>query len=239
MARGATRQAVDSASTARGNLTSAQQKPGTIQQAAHDLRQPVAAVLALASAALADEPVPDRVARRLAQIITEAHWLSKIIHDMLAEPGVPPNAEAVDIVSLVRDTVRSQQLICAAQISLQQSDQEPRYLMAASTRLRRALANVLANATRAAGPDGHVKLVERAAGNAELIEVIDDGPGFGSMAAGNRTGIGLQITRQMLAECGGRMEVERLSSGQTLVRMLLPVMVDGPMADARMAGDNR
>jgi signal transduction histidine kinase len=237
MARGTTRQAVDSASTARGNLTNGQQRPGTVQQAAHDLRQPVAAVLALASAALAGEPVPDRVEHRLDQIMT--HWLSKIINDMLAEPGVPPSAEAVDIVSLVRHTVRSEQLICAAQISLQQSDQEPRYLMAAGTRLRRALANVLANATRAAGPDGHVKLVERAAGNAELIEVIDDGPGFGSMAAGSRTGIGLQITGQMLAECGGRMEVERLSSGETLVRMLLPVMADGPMADGRMAGDNR
>jgi signal transduction histidine kinase len=111
--------------------------------------------------------------------------------------------------------------------------------MAVGTRLRRALANVLANATRAAGPDGHVKLVERAAGNAELIEVIDDGPGFGSMAVGSRTGIGLQITGQMLAECGGQIEVERLSSGETLVRMLLPVMADGPMADGRMAGDNR
>jgi signal transduction histidine kinase len=191
-------------------------------------------VLALASAALADEPVPDRVEQRLEQIITEAHWLSKIINDMLAEPGVPPSAEAVDIVSLVRNTVRSEQLICAAQISLQQSDQEPRYLMAAGTRLRRALANVLANATRAAGPDGHVNLIERAAGNAELIEVIDDGPGFGSMAAGNTTGIGLQITEQILVECSGRMEVERLASGQTLVRLLLPVMADG-----RVAGGGR
>ena len=234
MARGAARQAVDSASTARGNLTTAQQRPGTVRQAAHDLRQPVAAVLALASAALADEPVPDRVEQRLAQIITEAHWLSKIINDMLAEPGVPPSAEVVDIVSLVRDTVRSEQLICTAQISLQQSDHEPRYLMAAGTRLRRALANVLANATRAAGPDGHVKLIERAAGNAELIEIIDDGPGFGSMAAGNTTGIGLQITEQILVECSGRMEVERLASGQTLVRLFLPVMADG-----RVAGSGR
>ena len=106
--------------------------------------------------------------------------------------------------------------------------------MAAGTRLRRALANVLANATRAAGPDGHVKLIERAAGNAELIEIIDDGPGFGSMAAGNTIGIGLQITEQILAECSGRMEIERLASGQTLVRLLLPVMADG-----RVAGSGR
>ena len=149
---------------------------------------------------------------------------------MLAEPGIPSSTEAVDIAALVRDTVKSEQLICAAQISLQQPDQGPRYLMAVGTRLRRALANILANATRAAGPDGHVKLTERTAGNTELIEVMDDGPGFGSMAAGHRTGIGLQITGQMLAECGGRIELERLPSGQTLVRLSLPVMPDTHVA---------
>jgi len=30
----------------------------------------------------------------------------------------------------------------------------------------------------------------------------------------------------MLAECGGRMEMERLSSGRTLVRLLIPVITD-------------
>jgi nitrogen-specific signal transduction histidine kinase len=50
------------------------------------------------------------------------------------------------------------------------------------------------------------------------------------MAAGNRVGIGLQIARQMLEECGGRMEVERLSSGQTLVRLLLPITAHGSAA---------
>jgi signal transduction histidine kinase len=234
MTRGAIGQAVNSASTDRENLAAARQRPGTVQQAAHDLRQPVAAVLALASAALSDEPAPERLQQRLEQIVAEAHWLSKIINDMLAEPGTPPGSEVVDIVTLVRDTVRSEQLICATQISLQQPDPGPRYLMAVGTRLRRALANVLANATRAAGPDGHVKLTERAAGKAELIEVVDDGPGFGSMAAGGSTGIGLQITRQILAECGGRMEVERLPSDQTLVRLLLPVMACG-----RVAGGSR
>jgi signal transduction histidine kinase len=194
------------------------------------LRQPVAAVLALASAALTDEPPPDQVRRRLEQIVAEAHWLSKIIHDMLAEPGVPQDAEAVDIVALVRDTVNCEQLTYARQISVHQPDREPRYVMAVGTRLRRALANVLANATRAAGPDGLVQVTEQAHGNTELVEIVDDGPGFGSMAADNRVGIGLQITRQMLEECGGWMEVERLSSGQTLVRLLLPITAHGSAA---------
>jgi signal transduction histidine kinase len=197
------------------------------------LRQPIAAVLALASAALAEETTPERVQRSLEQIIAEARWISKIIHDMLTGPGIPPDAAAVDILTLVRDTATSERLTGTTQIIVQQKDQTPRYLMVASTRLRRALANVLANATRAAGPDGHVKLTERADGNTEVIEVVDDGPGFGSIAAGHGTGIGLQITERMLAEFGGRMEIER-HSGHTMVRLLLPILAHG-----RAAGDTR
>ena len=103
--------------------------------------------------------------------------------------------------------------------------------MAASTRLRRAVANVLANATRAAGPDGQVELTERPDGDAELIEITDDGPGPGRMARGH--GLGLQIAWQMLAECGGQMEIERLAAGRTRVRMLLPIMPDHRRAGGR------
>ncbi len=230
MAREATGQAVKSAFVPGEDLADADPGPGPVQQAAHDLRQPIAAVLALASAALADGPAPERVRHRLEQIVAEAHWLSEIIHDTLAGPGTAP----VDIQALVRETLRSGQFASAPHIMLQQPDLAPRYSMAASTRLRRALVNVLANAIRAAGPEGHVTLTERANGNAEVIEVVDDGPGFGSMAAGHGSGIGLQITGQILAECGGRMEIERLQSGQTLVRLLVPVMARG-----RAAGGTR
>jgi signal transduction histidine kinase len=198
-------------------------RPGTVQQAAHDLRQPVAAVLAVVSAALADSQQPDRVRRFLEQIEAQAQWIAKIIQDMLAGTAAEPNAEPVEIARLVRDAVSSEQLTYAPPIGLRQPDRAPRYVMASETRLRRALANVLANATRAAGPDGHVQLTERINGDTEVIEIVDDGPGFGSTAADGGTGIGLRITQKILAECGGRMEVSRLASGQTLVWLSLPL----------------
>jgi signal transduction histidine kinase len=104
-------------------------------------------------------------------------------------------------------------------------------VLAISTRLRRAIANILGNATRAAGQHGCVQLTERACGKTEHIEIMDDGPGFGLVAADN--GIGLQITRRTVAECGGQMEIERLPSGQTLVRLLLPIMSRGRRAGAQ------
>jgi signal transduction histidine kinase len=186
----------------------------------------VATILTLASAAFAETQLPEGTRRRLEQIVAEANWLSEIIHDMLAGPAAARNAEAVDIARLVRDTVNSEQLAYAQQIIMHQPDPGPRYVMAVGTRLRRALTNVLANATHAAGPDGHVQLTERVDGGTELIEITDDGPGFASPAIAGGTGIGLRITRKMLAECGGRMEVQRLSSGRTLVRLLIPVITD-------------
>lgn len=215
---------------AQGGQGDGRQMPGTVREAAHDLRQPVAAVLAVASAALTDPHLSDQVRRGLEQIEAQAQWISKIIQDMLAGPAAVLSAEPVDIARLVRDAVNSTQLTCAQLIGLHQPDQAPRYVMAAETRLRRALANVLANAAHAAGPHGHVQLIQRVNGGTEVIEIIDNGPGFGSTAADGGTGIGLSITQEMLAECGGRIEVDRLASGQTLVRLLLPVMTGGSQA---------
>lgn len=221
---------MDRASAAAESRGDGRQTPGTVQQAAHDLRQPVAAVLAAVSAALADPQLPDRVRRCLEQIEAQAQWISKIIQDVLAGPAAVPSPEPVDIARLVREAVNSEQLTYAQLIGLHQPDQAPRYVLAAETRLRRALANVLANATHAAGPHGHVQLTERVNGGAEVIEIIDDGPGFGSAAAVGGTGIGLRMAQEMLAECGGRIEVDRLDSGQTLVRLLVPVMTAGGQA---------
>ncbi len=203
-------------------------RPGTVvQAAAHDLRQPVAAVLAVVSAALADPQLPDRVRRHLEQIESQAQWISKIIQDMLAWPAAVTGAAPVDIARLARDAVNSAQLTYAPLIVLRQPDRPPRYVMATETRLRRTLANVLANAAHAAGPHGQVQLTEQFSGNTEVIEIIDDGPGFGSTSADGGTGIGLVITQDMLAECGGRMEVSRAASGRTLVRLFIPVAAAG------------
>ena len=221
---------MDREPAARGSRGDGHQRPERVQQAAHDLRQPVAAVLAAASAALADPQLPDRVRRCLEQIEAQAQWISKIIQDMLTGLAAAPSAEPVDIARLVRDAVDSERLTCTQLIGLHQPDQAPRYVMAMETRLRRAVANVVANATHAAGPHGHVQLTEQVNGGTEVIEIIDDGPGFGSTTAGGGTGIGLRITQEMLGECGGRIEVDRLASGQTLVRLLLPVMTAGGQA---------
>lgn len=55
----------------------------------HDMRQPVAGLLALAAAALADPDVPASVRARLQEIVQQAEWLADTIQDLLhvAQPG--------------------------------------------------------------------------------------------------------------------------------------------------------
>jgi signal transduction histidine kinase len=204
------------------------EEPGPLQQVAHDLRQPVAAILALASAAESEADVPAPVLRRLEQISEEASWIFKVIGDLLAEASGEHGSEPVAIAPLLREVVASERLTFAGEIVIEQQDGELRHVMAVATRLRRALANVLSNATRAAGPDGRVELSVCQRGDAEIIEIADDGPGFGQV--GPVHGIGLQITRQIVAECGGRMEIDRLASGRTVVRLLLPLLSCGHRA---------
>jgi signal transduction histidine kinase len=193
-----------------------------VRQLAHDLCQPIAAIRALAAAAAADAQLPEAVLQRLRQIGAEANWISKVIDDLLADFRAHPahHREPVELCALLRDVVTSEQLTYRGRIACDYTSGEGHYVIAPATRLRRAVANVLANATRAAGSDGSVRLTERAHGDMRVIEIADDGPGFGQVPPAH--GIGLQITRRVLAECGGRMEIERHPDGQTLVRLMLP-----------------
>jgi signal transduction histidine kinase len=194
-----------------------------VRQLAHDLRQPIAAIQALAAAAAADPRCSGSVLVRLRQIADEAGWMARAIDELLADPetNAEPVPEPVPIGALVRDVVNSERLTYRGQLTADCQAGTPRYVLAPATALRRALANVLANATRAAGAGGHVRVTDRAADGVELIEITDDGPGFGHVPAAH--GIGLQVTRRTLTECGGRLDIERRPPGQTLVRLTLPL----------------
>jgi signal transduction histidine kinase len=193
-----------------------------IRKMAHDLRQPIAAIQALAAAAAVDGPPRAPVLQRLRQISEQATWLATVINDLLADCGPQSGdpQELVNICALVRDVVLSERLTYQGQLNFDHSDAEDQCVIAPATSLRRAVANVVANAARAAGPAGAVQITEQAYDGIAVIEVVDNGPGLGQVPQVH--GIGLQITRRVLAECGGRLEIARTAAGQTLVRLVLP-----------------
>ncbi len=86
--------------------------------------------------------------------------------------------------------------------------------------LWRVLSNVVDNAARAVGPAGRVE-VAILRGKQAVIEVTDDGPGFGNGPAGMAS-LGLRVAGALLASCGGQLEVAAPVAGGTQVRIVLP-----------------
>src|SRR5437773_7032664 len=73
--------------------------PQLVREACHDMRQPVAGVLRLAAAALAQPGVPDATRDYLEQIITQTVSLTELIHQSLY-------ADEPDRVAAVRTDLR-------------------------------------------------------------------------------------------------------------------------------------
>ena len=84
----------------------------------------------------------------------------------------------------------------------------------------RILANVVDNAARAAGPHGTVQiLIERT--DAVVVEVRDDGPGFGGGPAGGAS-LGLTVIASLLRSVGGHFELRDAPGSGTVVRAIFP-----------------
>ena len=202
----------------------------TVCHLAHDLCQPIAAIRALAYATPAEAEAP--VLQRLRQISEEAAWIAEIVDDLLGGPRTSPlrRFDRTEIHELIRDVVASQRLTYTGRIVLHQASGSACYVAGSPAKLRRALANVVANATRAAGADGSVELTGSTLEDMAVIEIADSGPGFGRIAPVH--GIGLRIARRVLAECEGHISFERRPPGQTVVRLRLPI-ISGTSGTAR------
>ncbi len=95
--------------------------------------------------------------------------------------------------------------------------------------LWRVLTNVVDNAARAAGPAGRVEITVAMLAEPPpraLLEVLDNGPGFGHGPPGAAS-LGLGVVTTLLESCGGSMAVDAPSGGGALVRIVIPVLARG------------
>lgn len=132
-----------------------------LRESFHDMQQPVASMLALTAAALAEPDLPAAARRRLEQIAGQAEWLANMVHGCLVtagrhEPGEPeePDDGSADVVHIVSEVIAAECLTWPGDMMLN-SPTVPVWCRLHPVLLRRAVANVLGNATRAAGPAWH------------------------------------------------------------------------------------
>jgi signal transduction histidine kinase len=186
----------------------------------HDARQSVATIMLLARAGEAEVDDRDLVLKRLAQIAGQTRWMASLLDDLLGADG---DLGVVDVAEELEQAIALATAGFTGTLRLMMVER-PRALTAPLA-LRRAFANVVDNAVRAAGSDGCVQIKLTTGGRAAVVEIEDDGPGFGRIPAVH--GIGLAASRRAVESLGGSLLTGTGSLGGALVRLTLP-SIDGP-----------
>lgn len=194
----------------------------------HDLEHGVTTVSYLIEAVCGDPGLPAEANVRLRRAIRQLSQLRDVLDEWVSEGD--SDRAAVDRASGDRpaELVRVRELLddvaaaAAAEhgVVARVRPGAEANLVISPTLLWRVLSNVVGNAARAAGPGGHVELRVRRR-NATIIEVIDDGPGFGNGPPG-RAALGLTVVTALLASCGGWLEVRDGPTGGARVGLVFP-----------------
>jgi signal transduction histidine kinase len=125
-------------------------------------------------------------------------------------------SRTVDVRELAREV--SQVATLAHETKVRVLPGRPVHLRLRPCQLWRVLTNLVDNAVRAAGPAGTVEIcVAQEAGT--VIEIADDGPGFGHGRPG-AAGLGMSVVRQLLSPAGGRLEIAARAGGGTRARVI-------------------
>ncbi len=196
-----------------------------VVQLKHDLRQYVAAGVLLTQLP-GDEKLDPSVQlrlRRIGQLFGQMQELTA------AKPTATPEPPTwvIDLVALVDECVAFTQLR-HDDVPFVVSVDDHVEAVVDPVMLRRAVNNVLDNATRAAGDGGKVRVGVRRAPGGAVVEVTDDGDGFGRIPS--VSGQGMSIVDQALRTCHGRLEITSGPGPGTTVRMLIPTASEGGAA---------
>jgi len=231
-----------------------------VADASHELRTPLATVRAYAQLSTREHPeLPADLERNIERIDRESGRMGELVEQLLllarldaeadaAHSGGPAGtAEAapapveVNLSLLVAEAAADARLAASAHDWHLDLDAEPVLVPGDEIRLRRLVANLLANASRHTPEGTHIAIGLHASGGTSLLTVADDGPGvpaglqptvFARFARGdaarNRdsgsTGLGLAIVKAIAEAHGGSVALES-APGRTVFSVTLPQWV--------------
>ena len=211
---------------------------------AHDVRNPLNAIKLLSSHALDTLQTADESAPALAQLRTirnEVDRLDEIVSGFLAlakERELQPEPVRIDhlleeCLHLVEQDAKDRGVHLTS--DLRAGDTE---LSLDPKQFTRAVLNVLINALEATPAGGRVRLFSRVLEDVCQVEIRDDGPGLSKEVAERAfdpyfttkptgTGIGLSITRGIIEEHGGTIELACLLGQGCHVLITFPIRGEG------------
>lgn len=206
-----------------------------LAETAHDLRNPIASLRALAESAMQD---PGRQAELLPRTVRLAVTMGGIIDSLLMRARLAAGVEQVrmepvwldQLVSgVVEDTSAN-----GAQVTLTAA---PTKVDADAALLRRAIGNLLDNAARYGRRPGQEQAIVHITVAGGTITVADHGPGIDPEAAdeafdrfsstGGSSGLGLSIVRWVAQAHGGVLSVYNADEGGAIFELSLPVSGSG------------
>ncbi len=207
---------------------------GFLADAAHEMRTPLAVILASGSQALAKPRTTEEYVRSLSEIRSAAERASAGVNEMLDlvrfESGQAIPRLAPLRLDLLAEEVASSVRSDSGEVVANPA--APLVVEADMALLRQALDNLVRNAIRRAE---HVEIVAAAVDRQAVLDVLDDGPGFDPQILprvferyqrGDRrgdAGMGLAIVRAIVTAHGGTVEAANRVEGGARVRITLPL----------------
>ena len=200
----------------------------TVAAIAHDLRTPLTRLRFRA------EQAPDSVRDRMAADIEEMDALIATAMAYVRGEATPDRSEPFDLAELAADCATG---FSETGASVTFSGEPPVPVVADPAALRRALANLIANAVKFGGG---ARVHAAAADGTAVLTVEDDGPGlaeseleavFEPFYRGERSrsretggaGLGLSVARQAARAHGGDVVLETRPGGGLTARLTLPL----------------
>ncbi len=205
-----------------------------VEEASHELRTPLAVVLTSADVALAaPEPTVESQREALERVRSAAHRMRATVDALLVEARGRARTlarAAVDVAALARDVVaEAEPVAAAASVRLVVSVAAPGGGATATIDapgVRRALADLIANAIRHAPAGTDVAVTVAADPERLTVTVTDQGPGIPEAdreraferfwSGGDGTGLGLAIARQVARAHAGDVTLADPPSGPGL-----------------------